>query len=257
MSYKICLLTALFCVQGFVGSAHAETSPPRVSKPVQFYLGVAGGVERMSGRRSESLNEESAAAAGVRVISVYSDNRRMTENNPSLSGMAGFVWKLPSVPVMMGPEVFLGRGTTLSSLKDTRLDTTPENRFYMTDFQRKTFYGALVRLGFQFCQTYFTYLSVGVDRAQFSITRAIANDQGNVPTTRAQYTKWFNGFLLGVGFEKTIASLKVGIDLRMVNYRKRSFGDSMNVAPGIAPALLSFSARPVVYSAGLRISYLF
>lgn len=258
MNRKFSFLALILLTQSLAGSAYAEAnaaSPSPILNAFQFYLGATGGMERMSGKRSDSLNE--ADAGGDRITTVYVDNRRMFENNPTLSAMTGVLWKIPSLPVLIGPELFLGRGATLSSVKDTRLDLVPETRFYTTDFQRKLFYGALVRLGYQFCTDYLTYLSVGYDRSQFLISRAITNDQVNQPTTMTQYTKWFNGFLLGLGLEKKIASLIVGVDLRMVKYRRRKFVDNMNVPQGIGPGFLSFSVRPIIYTVGLRLSYQF
>lgn len=257
MKLRISILVAAFCLQGLEHEAHA--GPTSSANSVQFYLGFAGGLEHMSGKRSESLDEEDPDNSPASIITIYTKNRSMKDDNITLSAMAGFLWQVSNLPIMIGPELYVGRGSTISSFNDTRKDTANLNRFYKTDFQRKAFWGGLARVGYNFYKDYLAYLSGGYEGGQFSIASVITNDPENVTTTQTHHTKWFNGFSYGLGVEKRMACFKVGVDLRAVQYGRKTFVNSMNVnaTNGVLPASFRISLRPIIYTGALRISYLF
>jgi opacity protein-like surface antigen len=182
----------------------------------------------------------------------------MKERNVVPSGMAGFLWKIPAVPFWVGPEVCVGRGNTTSSVSDVRLDPFGggENRIYKTDFQRKLFYGALIRFAYQFYQEYLVYLSAGVDHSQFSIKRTL-HHQATVPATSIQRTKNMNGTVFGLGVEKNFNQFIVGFDIKMIQYRKYNVVDDVRVAHGVDPAFLNFPVQPKIRMFSLRVAYRF
>lgn len=239
--------------------AHAEAPP--ASKAFQFYMGIAGGIETMAGKRSEGLDEENqAAAVPPRTKTTYTNNLSMSERSGIGSLMAGFLWKVPNFPVLMGPEIYIGRGSTASSFSDVRLDpfnlALREARYYTTDFQRKLFSGVLIRAGYQFCEKYLAYLSFGFDRCQFSIKRALRHEQA-VATTMVNRTKTLNGVVFGIGLEQTFDQFIVGFDFKAIQYRTYNSVDNVQVAPGVTPAFLNFSVQPKIKMFSLRISYRF
>lgn len=253
---KITVMLGALCSQGLVGQAYADASSGHHCKPVQFYAGLAGGIERLSGKRNESANED--AGGGARITTIFTDGKSMNENNVAVSLLTGFLWKPSNHPIVLGPEIFFGRGNTTSTVNDDRFDAASNAfRHYSTTLQRKLFYGALVRAGYQFCGNYLVYLSLGFDRGQFARTTVLAADPANITTTSAKNTKWLNGLLFGLGFEKRIDSFVVGLDLRAVRYGKYNAQDSVLVAPGVGPGTLSCNAKPRIYFGTLRICYQF
>lgn len=243
-----------------VTQAHAEAPP--ASKAFQFYLGIAGGIETMAGKRSEGLDEENVAVVGApRIKTTYTNHLSLSERSGIGSAMAGFLWKIPNVPIMMGPEIYIGRGSTASSFSDTRLDpfnNAPnfESRNYTTDFQRKFFSGILMRFGYHFCEKYLTYLSLGFDRSQFFIKRTLHHQIG-VETTAVKRTKTLNGTVLGIGLERAFDQFIVGFDFKAIQYRTYNSVDNVLVAPGVTPAFLNFSVQPKIKMFSLRIAYRF
>jgi hypothetical protein len=253
MNRKIILLLTALSGQFLTQSAYAYTdSSQKHCPPLQFYAGMVGGIERMNGRRTDSLSE---TFGGVPITSTYAENLRMLENNATLTFLGGFLWKLPTLPVLVGPEFFFGRGNATSNVTDTRLNPAGANyRFYSTDVQRKFFYGGLIRIGHNFCNDYVVSLSFGIDRSQFLTKRILAID----PLARAtviKRTKGFNGFLYGVGLERSFKHVIVGIDLKLTQYRRQLTEDPVSITTG--PANTNLSVRPIIYSAGIRLCYRF
>jgi len=260
MNRKILLLLAALVGLTFTGEAYANTSeeayaytPPESDiSPVVWYAGMVGGIERMTGRRSESLTE---TIANVPTVTTYGIDHRMLENNGNLSFVGGFLIGPYSESIRIGPEFFFGRGNALSNVSDTRLDPAGAiNRFYSTDFQRKFFYGGLVRIGYLFCEKYFLSLSIGIDRSQFRTKRIFALDPNFVANV-IDRTKGFNGFLFGVGFEKLFKNFIIGIDFKLIQYRRQSNDDSLVITN--IPASSNLSIRPVMYTTGIRLCYRF
>ncbi len=155
----------------------------------------------------------------------------------------------------MGAEGYFGRGNALSSVRDTRA-AGANNRFYSTDFQRKFFYGGLLRVACEFCPSYLASFSLGIDRSQF-LTKRILTFDPTVTTTFVSRTKGFNGVLFGLGFEKHFGHFGVGLDLKMIQYRRQQTADPVAVPAGQGPATMNFSIRPIIYSAAFRLCYVF
>jgi hypothetical protein len=242
-----------------VTQAHAEAPP--LSKPFQFYMGVAGGIETMAGKRSESLDEDNQNLLPPlfrRIITSYTSNLSMSERSGIGSMMTGFLWKIPNVPLLIGPEIYIGRGSTASSFSDMRLDPlhNVEIRYYTTDFQRKLFSGILIRAGYQFCEKYLAYLSFGFDRSQFCIIRTLRHEAA-VPTTMVKSTKTLNGIVFGLGLERTFDQFVVGFDFKAIQYRTYNSIDNVQVNPGVRPAFFNFSVQPKIKMFSLRIAYRF
>jgi hypothetical protein len=243
MNRKIIFLVAMV-FGASMKSTYAEDDIPHqtlIEKPVQFYTGLVGGIDRMTGRRTEQLSEAAA-------ITTYTNNMRMLENNSTISLVGGFLWKFPPLPILMGPEVYLGRGNAMSSFTATTQDALGNNRYYSTDFQRKFFYGGLIRVGYLFCPDLLGSLSLGLDRSQFLTKRTLT-------TNFINRTKGFNGVSLGAGVEKHFGHFGFGLDVKLIQYRRQLTSDRVGAVAGAGD--LNFSVRPIVYSAALRFCYLF
>jgi hypothetical protein len=255
MNRKIILLVAIMCGQLFIPEAYAEThSSESHCPPIQFYAGMVGGIERMTGRRSEGLTE---TVGGVSTQFSYTNNIRMLENNAYLSFMGGFLWKLPPLPILIGPELYFGRGNTRSTVTNTTT-TNPavpgQTRLYSTEFARKFFYGGLIRIGYHFCRDYLVSFSLGIDRSQFLTKRYFALDSSVNPTVISR-TKGFNGVLFGLALERQFKHFIVGVDFKLIQYRRQQTQDPVPITN--SPAVSNFSVRPVLYVAGIRLAYQF
>ena len=208
MGRKLSLISALLCSSLISHNACAETPPS--SKPFQFYGGVSLGVERMEGSRSESVSEDNANLGNnTYITTTYSNNKTMKGNNAVVSALAGFLSKISTTSFYIGPELYVGRGNTKDSLNNTHAGIQPTlgggyNVYYSTSIQRKYFYGALIRLGYKFCNTYLGSVSIGIERGQFLRKRVSDNYNPDALPTTINKTKNINGFLLGVGLEKNV-----------------------------------------------------
>lgn len=246
-------------VYGFILVTQINAEAASTLKGFQFYMGMSGGMERMSGQRGEGLDEENQRlGAPNRTKTTYTSNLEMSEKRAVGSLIAGFLWKIPRVPIFIGPEVYVGSGGATSSFSDVRLDPfgADENRYYNTEFQRKLFAGALMRLGYQFCERYLAYLSFGLDRSQFSIKRALHHEQA-VPATTVKRTKTLSGPMFGIGLERIFDQFVVGFDFKTIQYQKYNSNDDVRVARRVTPAFLNFSVRPKIKIFSLRVSYRF
>jgi hypothetical protein len=261
MGRKIYALAALMCGHAMVGEAYAVPVNPN---PIQFYAGLAGGMEQMTGRRSESLDEEDLNNPPARIQTIYNQNLRMSQANPAVSLMGGFLWNMPAQPLVLGPEIYFGRGSTLHSVKDYRPDPfgalgLGDTRSYTADFQRRYFFGILARAGIRFCEKYLAYLSLGYDRSQFNISGLVSlfPRSRQIKATILQKRKSYNGMVFGIGLEKEIQQVNVGIDMRLIKYGTQTFFNDLNQPAGEAPASVTLRVRPTIYSAALRVSYRF
>ncbi|MBX9804964.1 MAG: hypothetical protein K2Y18_04320 [Alphaproteobacteria bacterium] len=251
MNRKIFFLLMMIASLGLIGNASANSWQDNTycSKPIFFYVGMSGGVERLMGRRTEVLSE-GAVRTG------YTTGKGILENNGVVSAIGGFLWKFPPLPVLMGIEGYIGRGNSLSSVIDIRADLGGvNNRYYSTDILRKVFYGGLVRIGYLFCQDNFLYVSLGLDRSQFTTKRVLTNQPAPTLSNIINRTRGYNGFLFGFGFEKHIGHFVVGAELRNIQYKRQNPSDDVIIPPNVGS--LSMSFRPIIYSALVRFAYRF
>jgi hypothetical protein len=241
-SKGILLLAGLLCsLLPGKGEANTDSNSGERHETLQVYAGLVGGIERMSGRRTDSLVNGGATT-------VYALKKRMLENNATLSLVGGFLWKFPPLDILMGPEFFMGRGNATSNV--SYADSL--NNYYSTDVQRKFFYGDLIRIGTDFCKDYFTWVSFGIDRSQFWTKRALVITGAPIGANIVSRTKGFNGFLFGLGLERSFHHVIAGLDLKVIQYRRQDPVDIMG--GGVS---LNLNVRPIIYSAALRLCYRF
>lgn len=260
ISFKIALLSLSFLIGGVNAQPNPTPTPSQRSMNIpQFYAGISGGFEHFTGHRSEKLISTDPANSESRV---FSDNKKFFSNaDIALSGIAGFLWKIPNLPFSIGPEVYLGQGNGRDLIKNTYRDNlAAETRTYSAELKRKLFYGFIVRAGWNFWKDYFGFLSLGIDSSQFMADRLMITDTNNINGSNSntlRKTKRLSGTVMGIGFEKRFGSLCVGIDLKRIAYKSQRLFDTLNPDPGINPNQLAFSVRPKIYSLSLRLSYLF
>lgn len=252
MRYSSYLLAVILCTVGGVGEASIEVSSQKF--PL-FYLGLSGSFERMSGKRSEYFRESDLLGGAV---TQYTQGKRMSENNVATSVLAGALGRFSPLPIAIGSEVYFGKSNTLSKIADVRQDNNipPVNIYYSAGIQRKLYYGALLKVGYEFYQDYLASFLVGVERGQFEVSKALTYDPENTSAILRGKTKWASGLVLGVNLEKKIGDFNVGLDLKHIQYNRCSFIDTIE-DPLLGSSVLELSSRPQVFSTALRISYLF
>lgn len=262
MKRDISFISYVAVLTALTGIANAIPPTPVAAKNSfsipQFYAGLSGGFENFTGHRSEKLISTAPLASESHT---FSDNKKFfSRADIALSAIAGFLWRIPNLPLSIGPEIYLGQGTGKDTVKSTYSDNLAgEGRTYTADFKRKLFYGILVRTGWNFWQDYFGYLSLGLDFSQFRTDREmITRTNFNPPNVNTlRQTKKLTGFVAGIGVEKRFGSFCVGMDFKRIAYKQQNFFDILKPDPGISPNQLAFSAKPRIYSLSLRFSYFF
>jgi len=259
MNNKTTLMAVCALLTASTGTVNANTTP--APAPIQsstsfpqFYAGLSGGFENLTGHRSEELISTDPASTPQ----TFSDNKKFNARaDIALCGIAGFLWKVPNLPISIGPEIYLGQGSGSDVVKKTYDDARAgEVRTYSAEFKRKLFYGIMVRSGWNFWKEYFGFISLGADFSQFMTDRLmVTNAADNQNSFRGR--KRLTGFLTGIGLEKRFGSMCVGIDFKRITYKQQNFLDTFNPTPGRPPNQLAFSAKPRVYSLSLRLSYFF
>ncbi|MBM3468958.1 MAG: hypothetical protein FJX71_05965 [Alphaproteobacteria bacterium] len=250
---------------GFAGFAQVEASSAENKSwslnSIQKYVGISGGVGRMTGRRDESVFN----AIGVPRLSIFASNVRFTSSKAAYSLFAGFTSDIPGVPIFLGPEIYLGRSDSESQYKQSVLDpNTGANRAMQTSIRQSYFYGLSVQAGVHLPYQTRAYALLGCDASQFqyqtfyvprsaALLAAPANDL-SPPTFSA--SKTLKGFMWGFGVEKNWNSFRVGADIRFINYSRLKVsyitpsGDGTN-------DIITNAFKPRNIRAMVRLSYLF
>lgn len=255
MNVRCLVLTAVFLGSTLTGGMQAHAS----YKDFQPYIAVSGGVEHLGGKRTDFINEDDLSGTNTLVTTFFSANKSLSNTSTTLSFLAGFTWKPTELPIVVGPEIHIGRGATRSKFTDSRQDfnVPPLFRYYTSELERRFNYGIVARAGYQ-CLDYLLSVVVGYDYGRFKETRALTDDPENRPVTKISKTKGLSGLILGAGVEKKFQNFAVGIDFRYTKYAKFTSNQTFDFDPGnILPSTLGFSARPKIYATTLRISYQF
>lgn len=173
MNRKILGLIVATSVQGFWGhqswaghNSGSDNASGYKHKAFQPYLGLSGGIDKLTGKHKDSLIEPN----GIPVV-VYSSNQTLPTSGQAVSGsaIAGFLVDIPCTPIAVGPEVYIGHSNATSNFRYAYNDSAAgEDRVYTSALKRNSFYGLLLRGGVSFCQEYFAYLSIGADFSNFS-----------------------------------------------------------------------------------------
>lgn len=249
------ILTLAFFGNTVMGGMQVHAS----YKDFQPYIAVSGGVEHLGGKRTDFINEDDLTGSDTLVTTFFSKNKGLSNTSPTLSFLAGFTWKPTELPIVIGPEIHIGRGATRSKFTNSHVDFNipPLFRYYTSELERRFNYGIVARAGYQ-CLDYLLSAVVGYDYGRFKETRALTHDPETRPTTQISKTKGLSGLILGAGVEKKFQNFAVGIDFRYTKYAKFTSNQTFDFDPGVLlPSTLGFSARPKTYATTLRISYHF
>lgn len=253
-------IIAVGCLS-MIGEAHAN---PQLSKPVQFYAGLSGGIQHMSGKRNESVfnapNSTITFADGI-------SSSSLSSNNGHYSLFGGFSMTIPNVPIFIGPEISIGRGNTQNEHAESVIDeATGLRRAMQTQIRQLNFLGGSLQVGTQLPWQSRGFVLLGIDLSQYRYSTLYVPRSANAinpavddfPPASFASTKWLRGFMWGIGLEKEYKCFRVGGDIRVVTHKmfRKSFDAPSGNAARPIDAINSFF-KPKVMRFSLRFSYLF
>ena len=250
----IIALSAL-CVNAGKSAQTAEATKSTevaTARPVEFYVGVSVGHDRMTAKRTEQV------VTALNAHLPFSTNKTQTRNGMNGKVIAGFLWTVPNTAFVLSPEIYIGQGSALT-LKESAFDE-PANvmKTYKSTFKQSLAVGAVLRAGFYLTgDNNFIYGLVGIDRSKFENKFMLSStDIGGltIPTLIEKRSKHLKSSVFGAGFEKKINSFKVGIDCRYASYS--AWGNYSKKAL-ISRDILSISFKPKIVSTSLTFCYLF
>lgn len=273
MNQKILLILAIVWGGLFIREGYAENPPasPFFSRGImpQFYASLSVGVQRLSGRRSEIVNYEASPGNpyGPPETINFSNLKPFSNKNGSYSGHVGCTWDIPRTAFFLGPELYMGQGSTRNNLIVSFKDQNFFVRSLNATIRQSTFLGGALQVGFNWISnsrlslllglegSQFEYFGMYVPRSQLALSAVPGPGPGeDFPATTLNTSKWLSGFMWGLGVEKQIQSFRIGIDFRMVHYKefKASY-----TALAAEPETLYTVIKPKNIRFGLKISYLF
>ena len=230
----------------------------------QFYAGISGGVDRMTGHRNESVFN-----AADDTTNNFASNRAFSDKNAQYSVFGGTSFNMSSLPLFFGPEFYLGRSHATNELREIRSDlpTTPMNRTLQASIQNRYFFGAIIRAGVNLPEEFQAFILFGFDKSQiryaaFYTPRSAFGFGGinDEPSSYFAIMKWSSSAVWGFGIEKTIYNkFRLGADIRFLDSFKKfqfSSGDMPSGNPAGPDILTSFFNRKNLRFS-LRITYLF
>jgi|GEM_PF-3309723 len=268
---KLHLIAALAGSLG-ISKAYADTgsalAPSQKYYMPQLYTGLSLGVQRLTGRRSEITQATSDRLVPLEETVIFSDRLRFSNNNGYYSAHVGFTWDVPNIPLFFGPEIYLGRGSATTDLKQTVFEVDNNlKRTLSASISQSWFWGGSLQIGVDYQKKLRPYLLFGIDKSAFEYTgtyiprseAAIDLILGNpevldLPNTLLKTRKWLRAFFWGVGIEKQFNNWRIGADVRMMRYKELK---SAYKAITVDPETLFSSFKPNNIRFGLKASYLF
>lgn len=256
-----------------MNGACADTSPAPAlpQKPYyipQFYAGLSLGVQRLTGQRSEITQATSTRLIPTEETVIFSDHLRFSNRNGYYLTHIGFTWDVPNIPLFFGPEIYLGRGSTTTDLKQTVFEVDNNlKRTLSASIRQSTFWGGSLQIGVDFQGKLRPYLLFGIDKSAFEYTGIyvprseaaldiLAGGAGaaDLPDTLLKTRKRLRAFFWGVGIEKQFNNWRLGADVRVMRYKELK---SSYKAITVDPETLFASFKPNNVRFGLKASYLF
>ena len=270
---KIRNLYFIAALAGSLGMNEACANTSSVPAPSQkyympqLYAGLSLGVQRLTGRRSEITQATSDRLIPPEETVIFSDRLHFSNNNGYYSAHAGFTWDVPNIPFFFGPEIYLGRGSTTTDLKQTVLETDNKlKRTLSASISQSWFWGGSLQIGvnyqglrpyllFGIDKSAFEYVGIYVPRSEAAIDLILGNPGVlDFPNTLLKTRKWLRAFFWGAGIEKQFNNWRLGADVRVMRYKELK---SAYKAITTDPETLFSSFKPNNIRFGLKASYLF
>jgi hypothetical protein len=138
-------LAVLILGQGLMlGQTNATIS----SKSVHIYAGLAGGLQNMSNKESQSVSFPNGAAAGTPTYIPFQNNVSQSSRNGLYSAFGGITWNIPMVHMFIGPEIYIGRSNSdIQKSVTVPEDVTLTNRSMQTTVRSSNYAGGTIQIG--------------------------------------------------------------------------------------------------------------
>ena len=243
----IILSFSLFCV-----CAEEQKTLPANDKAVEFYAGISLGWDHMVTKRQEEL------VTGTNRYFAFSEKSQVA-NGITGKIITGFLWTIPNTSFALSPEIYLGQGSAEITKKGSAHDPfIPADKEFQSTLRQRLTMGFVLRAGYYLTnnQNNLLYLLVGIDQSKFEnkFTLSSSDVGGPVPSLFEKRSKILRSPVIGFGFERKFNKLKIGIDLRYVNYKAwGKYSPKVNVSRDI----ISIKFKPRIISTTLNFCYLF
>lgn len=249
-----------FLTMGLVAtSALAHTSSNTGCSP---YLGVALSWDRMLGNHGDKLTNF------MEHTLTFSDGARLTSDAMAGYLLFGVEYQLSSLPLFISPEVQLGGGMMRSQAnnyvgdEDLVVGARPLSRALNPKLAQKFTGSFAVKVGADGIASTQIYGLVGlnISRFKYGFIYQIVDDFGAINpaiigTQPYAFSKWRTAPVVGIGIEKKIKDVKIGLEYRMAFYSRLKF--SKVVTSGIEFETVTANYKPRTSSVMLRVSYSF
>lgn len=238
-----------FCVKAEESAQTAQPTEVATARPVEFYVGVSVGHDRMITKRTEKLKNLSEF--------FFLNNKTQTANGISGKIIAGFLWRVPNTAFVLSPEIYIGQGSAQVTTQKTVFDRdSDQNTKLHSSFKQSSTMGFVLRAGFYLTgDNNFLYGLIGADRSKFE-NRLTLSSTGALGHTSffEKRSEFLKSTFFGVGFERKFNTFKVGIDCRYMPY---SNWNNYSKHVPITDDILSVRLKPKVVSTSLTFCYLF
>ena len=253
----IIALSAL-CVNAEESAQTAEATKSTevaTALPVEFYVGVSVGHDRMTAKRTEQV-----VTGTFDTFLSFSNNKTQRANAVNGKVIAGFLWTIPNTQFVLSPEVYIGQGSAQVTLQESKFDNVQEHaaeKSYKSTFKQGLTIGAVLRAGFYLTDdNNLFYGLVGMGRSKFEnkFTFTSGNVGGPIPTLFEKRSKFLGSTIFGGGFERKFNTFNVGFDCRYASYS--AWGNYSKTAL-VSEDTLSIRFKPKIVSTSLTFCYLF
>jgi opacity protein-like surface antigen len=250
----IIALSAL-CAKAEESAQTAQPTETATASPVEFYVGVSVGHDRMTAKRTEQV-----VTGTFNTFLSFSNNKTQRANAVNGKVIAGFLWTIPNTQFVLSPEVYIGQGSAQVTLQESKFDNAPApaaEKSYQSTFKQGLTIGAVLRAGFYLTDdNNLFYGLVGMGRSKFEnkFTFTSGNVGGPIPTLFEKRSKFLGSTIFGGGFERKFNTFKVGLDCRYASYS--AWGNYSKTAL-VSEDTLSIRFKPKIVSTSLTFCYLF
>lgn len=249
-------------------AANLSASPANSWARPLFYGGISLGVQRLSGARSEATSFTATIPADPEPsgVTIFSNRQPFSDKNGYYSGHLGCTWDIFHTAFFFGPEIYLGQSNTKSTLTTYQQDpNTGTNRTLSATIRQSTYLGGAIQVGVNWIAntrisfllgleaSNFDYFGVYVPRSQTALNPLIGGPGVDYPPTLLKTSRWLSSVMWGFGLEKQIQSIRLGVDIRINQYR--AFKSSY-AAQALEPETLFSVIKPKNIRVGLKLSYI-
>jgi hypothetical protein len=222
------------------------------------YMGVALSWDHMGGKSYGSMRNFED------IELTFTKGRHLSSNKANGYFFFGTSYDLSQLPLFISPEFQIGQGRVNSQLRNTVSDPSIGplvgpllQRSLDPKLSRHLNTSFVVRVGGKIVDSYRLYGLVGVDVSRFKYTYSV--DHVDIPngvivgSENYAKTKWKTAPVFGVGIEKKVAKVQIGLEGRIATYGPIKTFQARQLYRANEP--VSTKVKPYISSLMLRVSY--